>query len=799
MLRAGASPKGALLSDRTSLYSRLARFVLANRSSVSIAAAVLTVVALVIGVPPKIDSNLLNLLPDGDPVVAAIQEIDRDEGGLNLLSFTFQSDDAEGMDTYVEALEARLASLDDVEFTMHGIDESLALQVGMLQFEPDDIGELNVRLQGALALGPALNPMVTQRLMDMGPLTEKIEKASDVALLQEDDGRARLIVRPTGSSSDPKFASRFMDQVHEIMAEMPPEEAGVKLLWMGGAYRHAVEDVRGIQQDLLYTSVGSALLVLSVIGFAFRSVRAMALVFPPLVLANAVLLAVVQIFFGALNTYTSFGTAILFGLGIDFAIHLVGRYRELRGEGASLEDALADAWARTGPPCATAALTSAAGFLALSAANFKGFAQLGVLLAIGLVVCLVAMLTLLPALISWFDAEPPLLLGTQGGPRETSTSSYRFAPVGLAAAVVITAVVGSLSVPAMQFEYDVSALRRDGMSYAELTEEERKLAKSSYSPVAVTFDSHEGLLEAQDRIDRMIADGEMPHIGGTVSIAKVLPGDQTARNERLRELVTLVEHKNLRYLPPVLAKRLLPLRGLDVRNLSRDDLPPGVIHLLGARNPDVSRMLMLPKGNMWDVREAHKLEDEVLGALPTQRVASEHIGVSRMFHLAFEDAPVIAVLALLLVTVLSFWDLRKPLWTLGAVGTLVAGLVWATAALNAAGVKLTLVNLSGIPILLGIGVDVVIHLLHRLREEGPGGVRRALRTTGVAAGLSTLTTVCSFLSLTLAGNRGVRSLGMLVVLGLIVVFMVSAAMLPLMWSAGWKVSGRAPADKPIRE
>ena len=106
--------------------------------------------------------------------------------------------------------------------------------------------------------------------------------------------------------------------------------------------------------------------------------------------------------------------------------------------------------------------------------------------------------------------------------------------------------------------------------------------------------------------------------------------------------------------------------------------------------------------------------------------------------------------------------------------TLLAGMVWAGAAIQTVGVKFSMLNVVGIPILLGIGVDVVIHLLHRLREEGPGGVRRALGTTGVAALVSTLTTILSFVSLLLAGNRGVRSLGMVVVIGLAAVFVASA-------------------------
>src|SRR5690606_23803214 len=132
------------------------------------------------------------------------------------------------------------------------------------------------------------------------------------------------------------------------------------------------------------------------------------------------------------------------------------------------------------------------------------------------------------------------------------------------------------------------------------------------------------------------------------------------------------------------------------------------------------------------------------------------------------------------------------------VGTLLAGLVWAGAAVQLVGVKLSMINVLGLPILLGIGIDIGIHLMRRLTEEGPGGVRRAMTTTGVAATLSTITTIFSFVSLAMAGNRGVQSLGILVVIGLATVFVVSAALLPLAWAAGWRVTGRAPGDERIR-
>jgi predicted RND superfamily exporter protein len=513
---------------------------------------------------------------------------------------------------------------------------------------------------------------------------------------------------------------------------------------------------------------------------------------PPLLLANLVNLALVTLTMGALNTYTSLANAILIGLGIDFAVHLVGRYREKRGMGLGIEDAIARAWDVTGPPCTTAALTSAAGFLALAVGRFRGFSQLGILLAAGLMVCLLAMLVLLPVLLRLFDPEPPPRLArhVEGG---DSRSSYRLAPIGLMAAVLTTGVAGAAWLPELGFEYDISQLRRVGKAYDELSELEQRLQREAYSPVVVTLGSRADVASEHRRLEKLVEEGRMPHVRQVLSIESLLPSDQAARITALAETARLVSSPNLRYLPPPLVKQLLPLRGYDARPVREDELPEGVLTLLGAAEGR-HRVLLALQGNMWDMRESAALIDELQGVV--QRPAGEFLAQGAMYRTVMRDIPIVAFLALFLVAVLTAIDTRNLTHALGALGALLAGMVWAGVGLYFAGVKLTLVNVVGVPILLGIGVDVVIHLLHRLREEGPGGVRRAYATAGVAATISTVTTIASFSSLLLAGNRGVRGLGLLVVVGLSAVSLVGALLLPLAWATGWRLTGRAPSQRP---
>lgn len=780
------------MQDRRGAYGMLAGWVLGHRRLVALVAALITALAALGSSRLGVDSNILSLLPDDDPAAQAIRRLNLEEGGVNVLTLAFEAEDPARIDPFLDDLVVRLDALPEVDFAIHEVDPDLAYRIGLLQLSPSETAELTLRLRGALLLGPALNPIVTQRLMDMGPLTQRIARAGDQSLFGDvGAGKGRVLVRPTGPSSDPIFAKRLMDEVDRVLAEADPAAHGLRVAWIGGAYRHVNEDREGIRRDILVTGFASAGLVLLVIAIAFRSLRATVLVYVPLVAANIVALATVWLMFGTINTYTSFAIAILLGLGTDFAMHLVGRYREERTKGKELEPAIIRAWDKAGPPCTTAALTGAAGFLALATARFEGFSQLGVALAAGLIICLVFVLFVLPVLIPALDRNPPPTLGLRERP-DRRPATYRLAPIGLMIAVLATGVAAT-RIDDLEWEFDISALRSDGLAYDELSPEEQKLARESYAPVVVSYPDREALAADQKRIERLIADGELPHIARAVSIETVLPADQDARIVQLRQLKGLLDNPNLRYLPPPIVKNLLALREWDGMPLAEQDLPQSVRELVGA-DGEHHRILLFPKGNMWDLREAAALADEIEEQLPGRDVAGEYVAMGSLYEIVHRDMPIISLLSLALCTVLAAIDLRRLSWVVVAIGTLLAGVAWAAVAVEAVGVKLSILNIVGLPILFGISVDVCVHLLHRLSEEGPGGVRRALRTTGVASFVSTLTSILAFGTLLLGSNRGVRSLGLLVALGLAIEFAVTAMLMPLAWSAGWRVTGRAPGD-----
>ena len=93
---------------------------------------------------------------------------------------------------------------------------------------------------------------------------------------------------------------------------------------------------------------------------------------------------------------------LVLGAGTDYGLFLVFRVRENMRNGQANHDAVVNALTKVGESITFSALTVIAALLSLLAATFEIYSQLGIPLAIGIGVMLVAGLTLLPALLAIF-------------------------------------------------------------------------------------------------------------------------------------------------------------------------------------------------------------------------------------------------------------------------------------------------------------------------------------------------------------------------------------------------------------
>ena len=91
---------------------------------------------------------------------------------------------------------------------------------------------------------------------------------------------------------------------------------------------------------------------------------------------------------------------------------------------------------------------------------------------------------------------------------------------------------------------------------------------------------------------------------------------------------------------------------------------------------------------------------------------------------------------------------------------------------------LNFLNVMGLPMIVGIGIDDGVHLLHRYQYEGLDKTPLVLKSTGKAILLTSLTTMAGFGSLSLASYRGWASLGILLAIGVGACFLTTVLFLP---------------------
>jgi predicted RND superfamily exporter protein len=114
---------------------------------------------------------------------------------------------------------------------------------------------------------------------------------------------------------------------------------------------------------------------------------------------------------------------------------------------------------------------------------------------------------------------------------------------------------------------------------------------------------------------------------------------------------------------------------------------------------------------------------------------------------------------------------------------LIFGAVWMVGLLKILGLQLTFVNVMGIPMIVGIGIDDGVHFMHRYRVEGKRSIKQVATSTGKAILITSLTTMAGFGSLLIAKYRGLGSLGILLALGVAACFITTILILPPL--LGW--------------
>jgi hopanoid biosynthesis associated RND transporter like protein HpnN len=136
--------------------------------------------------------------------------------------------------------------------------------------------------------------------------------------------------------------------------------------------------------------------------------------------------------------------------------------------------------------------------------------------------------------------------------------------------------------------------------------------------------------------------------------------------------------------------------------------------------------------------------------------------------------------AIALVTIVTALILRRWRETALALAPLGLGLLWTAGFMSLFGLKLTLGNVFGLPLILGTAAEFGSNVVLRFMEGQAHGGPLVARSTVMAVLLNGLTTIVGFGSLMVAHHRGVFGLGLLLTLGMVMSLLAALVVLPVL-------------------
>jgi uncharacterized protein len=191
---------------------------------------------------------------------------------------------------------------------------------------------------------------------------------------------------------------------------------------------------------------------------------------------------------------------------------------------------------------------------------------------------------------------------------------------------------------------------------------------------------------------------------------------------------------------------------------------------------------VFPSVTIWDENNLIA----VAGGL--KRIAEENhtqaMGVAMLFEeilrVLKSDLFRIAAVALLIVFGILLLNYRGLWHTLLTLIPLLAGGAAMVGLMNLLGLKFNIVNTGMLPLLIGVGVDYGVYVVHRWIDEGKGlnSIRPTVESTGRAVTLAALTTMIGFAAVILCKWRGLSLMGATMTMGIGLCWLVAIIFLP---------------------
>jgi len=822
-------------------FLRIGEFARQRYRLVFLVTTFLVLLSLYLGSRLTLDGDILNLVPKHNRAINTFKEAIQDFGGLDYLLFLVEGKEGQTPDDlqeFADLLAARVQAIPSIRYVEYKVDTSgpffsFFRRNQVLFLPPAKLGDLaakfgdeairaQVKDNARQLTGPSsflVKQLLEQDPFQVSPLLFKAVLQKKGALkvdvtsgyyLSEDGNALLIIAKPVKPAQDVAFDKRLVQEMNLAIAKATAEfekEGRAPAVSLGGGYIIALEDSSLIMQDMVRNGILSFVVVLALYYFCYRRFGAILYSSVPLMVGQFATLAVAYLFLRHLNSATTGFTAMLMGLGTDFTIVMYARYVEERQRGHSLPESLRLMMGATAFGVFTGAITSAGTFYAMCVTEYRGLWDFGFLIGSGILLCLVAVLFLLPAMISWNegrrrkkDISKKLYLHSFGIERVMTWTLRHPWPVVIGS--VLVTIVAGWAAWNVEFSDNVEDLRSPNNRGIIVQKAISARFGAAFNPMMVVCRGKdlESVMQrnrqADRRLDAFVADGTLL---GYESIFNYLPPrqDQEAVIHALRggadgafdlgrierTFRAALQENGFRadsydaYLA-ALPSTLRPERPVTLADLEKAGLDHFVSRYVRREDGGYRSVTYLFPASAAARRHP---PEALIKALNHPDEAIEITGVNiastELRRLFRRDAWRAVILGIVLVTLLLWLNFRSLWLTTLANIQLLVGVIWMLGAMHGLGIKMNFVNAFVTTMILGVGIDYGIYIIERISQEGlsnPAG----LLETGKAVIMAALSNVGGFGTVGFSNYPGLASMGIVSAIGSITCLITALTALP---------------------
>jgi len=494
------------LGPKEPLRDRWIRQVLAHHRAILVVSTLLSVLCGWLATHLRVDPDLRRLLPDGHPVLVGLESIEETFGSTGSVNVVIKDGTPEARHAFADAIAAEL----DGHPLLRGVEDRLPSDFfsrhALYYLSDAEMEELEQRVQDythyefcsrsadtCLLPPDADAPDALEQFIERKRGEAQNRTGFRDRYEREGIDAAIMLLHPTESASSLEFAQKVTEQMRAAIAGVhgragaPWADTGMGYNVVG-PYANKADEQKVIRRDMLRGGLIGLLGVVAIIYLLFRSMRAVLVLLVPLAFGVIWSLGLTQIVLGRLNLMTSLISTVLMGMGIDAGIHFFSRAKIDRRRHDDAE-AIRRAFHSLIIPLFVASGTTIGAFLVMATSEFPAFREFGLISAWGVALCMLAMCTVLPALLYMVGIkrhEEPLPHHEGAVMRRL----LRYPGVVFAITVVVT-VLSFQGIRRVEFEYNARALQSD--KTREQSEADIKLISTVFGK-----DIHAGMLVRDD-------------------------------------------------------------------------------------------------------------------------------------------------------------------------------------------------------------------------------------------------------------------------------------------------------------